>query len=132
MTERSVPGVGRGQRSTRVGSVSPLLAGWAASLIGGAAWYGLSIATGLIFHFLPAGVILAGAWAFRQAAGVRTGPAGRRGSLVEAVAVTTGALVVVLGTIASIGAGHRALDAPWVTALVTAVGITVATWWVRR
>ncbi|HUY98775.1 MAG TPA: hypothetical protein VMU89_00390 [Thermomicrobiaceae bacterium] len=132
MTERSVPGVGKGQPSTRVGSVSPLLAGWAASLIGGAAWYGLSLATGLIFHFLPAGVILAGAWAFRQAAGVRTGPAARRASPAEAVGFTTGALVVVLGTIASIGAGHRALDAPWVTALVTAVGITVAAWWIRR
>jgi hypothetical protein len=126
MTERTVPRVGTGRRSALAGSGWPLLAGWAASLAAGVAWSGLSMATGLIFHFLPAGVLLGGAWAFRQAAG------GRRASLIEAVAFTAGALVVVLGAIVAIGAGHRALDARWVTTVVTAVGGIVAAYWIRR
>jgi len=98
----------------------------AAALGAGALWFALSVATGLIFHFMPAAPILVAVW-IRRALGPNTPVpwpslwAHIAGGLV--VAVVAGA------AIASVGAS---LDSEWLVGAVLVIGTGLSVWLGRR
>ncbi len=98
----------------------------AAALGAGALWFALSVATGLIFHFMPAAPILVAVW-IRRALGPDTPVpwpslwAHIAGGLV--VAVVAGA------AIASVGAS---LDSEWLVGAVLVIGTGLSVWLGRR
>ena len=98
----------------------------AAALGAGALWFALSVATGLIFHFMPAAPILVAVW-IRRALGPNTPVpwpslwAHIAGGLV--VAVVAGA------AIASVGA---LLDSEWLVGAVLVIGTGLSIWLGRR
>ena len=97
-----------------------------AALGAGALWFALSVATGLIFHFMPAAPILVAVW-IRRALGPNTPVpwpslwAHIAGGLV--VAVVAGA------AIASVGAS---LDSEWLVGAVLVIGTGLSVWLGRR
>ncbi len=98
----------------------------AAALGAGALWFALSVATGLIFHFMPAAPILAAVWVRRAYGPDAPVPwpslwAHIAGGLV--VAVTAGA------AIAGVGAS---LDSEWLVGIVVGIGFGLAIWLGRR
>ena len=98
----------------------------AAALGAGALWFELSVATGLIFHFMPAAPILAAVWVRRVYGPDTPVPwpslwAHIAGGLV--VAVTAGA------AIASVGAS---LDSEWLVGTVLVIGTGLSVWLGRR
>lgn len=98
----------------------------AAALGAGALWFALSIATGLIFHFMPAAPILAAVWVLRAYGPDAPVPwpslwAHIAGGLL--VAVVAGA------AIASVGAS---LDSEWLVGAVLVIGIGLSVWLARR
>lgn len=98
----------------------------AAALGAGALWFALSVATGLIFHFMPAAPILAAVWVRRMYGPDTPVPwpslwAHIAGGLV--VGVVAGAAIV------SVGAS---LDSEWLVGAVLVVGIGLAIWLGRR
>jgi hypothetical protein len=98
----------------------------AAAIATGLLWYALSIATGLIFHFMPGAPFLAATFVFRQLLGNR--PA----TWLEVVVILTGGLLVVTAGLLAIQAGGGALDAPELVAAVIAAGAVAAVFWLRR
>lgn len=98
----------------------------AAALGTGTLWFALSVATGLIFHFMPAAPILVAVW-IRRALGPNTPVpwpslwAHIAGGLV--VAVVAGA------AIASVGAS---LDSEWLVGAVLVIGTGISVWLGRR
>ena len=98
----------------------------AAALGAGALWFALSVATGLIFHFMPAAPILVAVW-IRRVLGPNTPVpwpslwAHIAGGLV--VAVVAGA------AIASVGAS---LDSEWLVGAVLVIGTGLSVWLGRR
>jgi len=107
-------------------SVRALAAAQAAAVATGFLWYGLSIATGLIFHFMPGAPFLAATFVFRQSAG------NRRATWPETAVILTGGLLVVAAGLVAIAAGGRALDAPQAVAAIIAAGAVIALLWLRR
>ncbi len=98
----------------------------AAALGAGALWFALSIATGLIFHFMPAAPILVAVWTRRALGQNAPVPwpslwAHIAGGLV--VAVTAGA------AIAGVGAS---LDSEWLVGAVLVIGTGLSVWLGRR
>ena len=98
----------------------------AAALGAGALWFALSVATGLIFHFMPAAPILAAVWIRRAYGPDAPIPwpslwSHIAGGLV--VAVVAGAVI------ASVGAS---LDSEWQVGAVLVVGTGLAIWLGRR
>jgi len=97
-----------------------------AALGAGALWFALSVATGLIFHFMPAAPILVAVW-IRRALGPNAPVpwpslwAHIAGGLV--VAVVAGA------AIASVGAS---LDSEWLVGAVLVIGTGLSVWLGRR
>ncbi len=97
-----------------------------AALGAGALWFALSLATGLVFHFMPAAPILVAVW-IRRALGPNTPVpwpslwAHIAGGLV--VAVVAGA------AIASVGAS---LDSEWLVGAVLVIGTGLSVWLGRR
>ena len=87
-------------------------------------WYGLALATGLIFHFMPAGPTLVAAWVARSST---DGPPSRR--RVAAVLIV-GSLTALLTSLVLAGQG-RPLDEPWLTALAIAAGVGIGAWLLR-
>lgn len=88
-------------------------------------WVGMTYAFDLIFHFHPALVGLAAAWAARRRLG-------RRGSAVvaAALALVTAAFVAVGAGL--IAAGDRPLDPAWLIAVVAAAGFAGGLWMLLR
>ena len=98
----------------------------AAALGAGALWFALSVATGLIFHFMPTAPVLVAVW-IRRALGPNAPVpwpslwAHIAGGLV--VAVVAGA------AIASVGAS---LDSEWLVGAVLVIGTGLSVWLGRR
>jgi hypothetical protein len=120
------PGPHRGQApggaSRRIG---PLPAAALAAAAATIAWLVLALATGLIFHFMPAAPFLAGAWAHRA-----------RSDGARAPGLDTTAALLVAGALAAVGiaalvAMSRPLDDPPVTAAAAAGGALLAAAWLR-
>ena len=98
----------------------------AAALGAGKLWFAHSVATGLIFHFMPAAPILAAVWVRRAYGPDAPVPwpslwAHIAGGLV--VAVTAGA------AIAGVGAS---LDSEWLVGIVVGIGTGLSVWLGRR
>ncbi len=102
-------------------SVSLALAGAVAA---GLVWYGLASATGLIFHFMPAGPTLVAAWIVRSAVDQPLSR-GRRAALLA-----LGASVALVTTVV-LAAQGRPLDEPALTALALAGGMGIGAWLLR-
>lgn len=80
---------------TRLSRATPLVLAAATSGLVGVAWFGLSLATGLLYHLMPGATFLAAAWAFRTQA---RRPARRLEALVMlsiAAAVTATGLILI-------------------------------------
>ena len=97
----------------------------AAMVAAAALWYGLSIATGLIFHFMPGAPALAGAWVFRTAAR-------RPASWPEAALLAAGAALASLFGSIAIPSGGGSLDAPLLVAAAFVGGLAIAALVLRR
>ncbi len=98
----------------------------AAALGAGALWFALSVATGLIFHFMPAAPIVAAVWVRRAYGPDAPVPwpslwAHIAGGLV--VAVTAGAAIAGVG---------GSLDSEWLVGIVIGIGFGLAIWLGRR
>lgn len=102
-------------------SVSLALAGAVAAAL---VWYALASATGLIFHFMPAGPTLVAAWIVRSADD-QPPSRGRRAALLALSASVALATTVVLAA-----QGHP-LDEPPLTALALAGGVGIGAWVLR-
>lgn len=87
-------------------------------------WYALASATGLIFHFMPAGPTLVAAWIVRSADD-QPPSRGRRAALLALGAS------VALATTAVLAAQGRPLDEPPLTALALAGGMGIGAWLLR-
>jgi hypothetical protein len=98
----------------------------AASIAVGAAWIGLSIATGLIFHFMPAAPMLVAVWV-RRALGTRMALSWS----TIAPLVMVGLVVTLVAVLAIVQAGG-AVDEAWQVALVSVVGAGITVWLGRR
>ncbi len=103
-----------------------LAAALAGATASGIAWYVLSMATGLIFHFMPGAPVVAAAFVFRHVIG------SRRGTIPEVVAIVTGGLAVVSAGLLAIRAGGGSLDAPGIVGVVVVVAVGAAAIWLRR
>lgn len=101
--------------------VSLALAGAVAAAL---VWYALASATGLIFHFLPAGPTLVAAWIVRSADD-RPPSRGRRAALLALGVSVALAMALVLA------AQGRPLDEPPLTALAIAAGVGIGAWLLR-
>ena len=117
------PGDGRHARGLRA---RPLALAVGAAVPVGVLWLALSLATGLIYHFMPGAMFLASTWAFRWAT------RGGRASWAEAVAVTIGAGAVTAVGLVAVPAAGGALDDPREIAAVILVGAGLALVWLRR
>ncbi len=98
----------------------------AAALGAGAVWFALSVATGLIFHFMPAAPIVVAVWIRRALGPNAPVPWPSLWALVAGglvVAVVAGA------AIASIGAS---LDSEWLVGAVLVIGTGLSVWLGRR
>ena len=92
----------------------------------GALWFALSVATGLIFHFMPAAPILAVVWV-RRAYGPDAPVAWP--SLWAHIAGGLAVTVIAGAAIAGVGAS---LDSEWLVGVVVVVGTVLAIWVGRR
>lgn len=107
------------------GRVGPLRAAVIASAAATIAWLVLALATGLIFHFMPAAPFLAAALAYRaRSAGPR------------APGLDTATVLLVAGALAAVGvallvAASRPLDDPPMAAAAAAGGALFAAAWLR-
>lgn len=108
-------------------SLSPALglALGAAALVG-LLWFGLSIATGLIYHFMPGAPFLAAAAVFRWATH------SRRANRTEITEILTGSLIVVAAGLLAVPAAGGSLDPPALVAAVSIGGFVLALTWLRR
>jgi len=97
-----------------------------AALGAGALWFALSLATGLVFHFMPAAPILVAVW-IRRALGPNT-PVGWP-SLWAHIAGGLVVAVVAGAAIASVGA---LLDSEWLVGAVLVIGTGLSVWLGRR
>ena len=93
-----------------------------AALGAGALWFVLSVATGLIFHFMPAAPILAAVWTRRV-----YGPAAPI-PWPSLWALVAGGLVVAVVAGAAIASVGASLDSEWLVGAVLVVGIGLAIW----
>ncbi|TFG68727.1 MAG: hypothetical protein E4H24_02805 [Thermomicrobiales bacterium] len=97
-----------------------------ATLGAGALWLALSIATGLIFHLMPAAPMVVAVWVRRA---VDTDAPMSWSSLVAHIA---GGLIVVVVVATALTARGAPDDAEWLTGLVILIGVALATWLGRR
>ncbi len=102
-------------------TVSNALAGAVAAAL---AWYVLASATGLIFHFMPAGPTLVATWIVRSADDQPPSRARRAALLALGVSVA-------LATTLVLAAQGRPLDEPALTALALAGGMGIGAWLLR-
>lgn len=110
---------------TRLSRATPLVLAAATSGLVGAAWFGLSMATGLLYHLMPGATFVAAAWAFRTRAR-------RRARLREATFILSiAATVTAAGLIIIPEAGGVVGDA-LENAVVIGVGFVLATRWMLR
>ena len=107
-------------------SIHALAVAQAAAVAIGLLWYVLSVATGLIFHFMPAAPFLAATFAFRRSTG------NRQAGWTEAVAIVVGGLLLVAAGLVAIGAGGGTFDVSVFVAAVIAAGAAIALIWLRR
>jgi|GEM_PF-2560355 len=98
----------------------------AAALGAGALWFALSIATGLIFHFMPAAPILAAVWVLRA-----YGPDAPVPWPSLWAHIAGGLVVTVIAGAAIVGVG-ASLDSEWQVGAVLVIGIGLAIWLGRR
>ena len=98
----------------------------AAALGAGALWFALSVATGLIFHFMPAAPILVAVW-IRRVLGPNTPVPWP--SLWAHIA---GGLVVAVVAGAAIAAVGASLDSEWLVGAVLVIGTGLSVWLGRR
>jgi len=98
----------------------------AAALGAGSLWFALSIATGLIFHFMPAAPILAAVWVLRA-----YGPDAPVPWPSLWVHIAGGLVVTVTAGAAIVGVG-ASLDSEWLVGAVLVIGIGLAIWLGRR
>jgi len=98
----------------------------AAALGAGGLWFALSVATGLIFHFMPAAPILVAVW-IRRALGPNTPIPWP--SLWAHIA---GGLVVAVVAGAAIAAVGASLDSEWLVGAVLVIGTGLSVWLGRR
>lgn len=91
----------------------------------GLLWFFLSIATGLIFHFMPGATFLAASGVVRWTA------LGRRSTWAEAAVVIAGGAVVTAAGLIAVRAAGGALDKPAEVAAVIIVGAAIALAWLR-
>ncbi|MEO8247448.1 MAG: hypothetical protein ABI622_10060 [Chloroflexota bacterium] len=100
-----------------------LLLAIAGVVVAGVAWLLLATVTGLIFHLMPAGPPLLGAFLLRR---------GRRRSWTEVIAVIgTGAVVSLAVALALSRMGQPLDDPQWTIGLVgigAALGLAIARW----
>lgn len=94
------------------------LLAFVASGAAGAAWLGLAVATGLIFHFMPAAPSIAGAWVLSRRRG---GP----GSRSIATAILLFGVLTAFGVAMLLAIQDRPLDEPWATAIVIVAGVLI-------
>ena len=104
-------------------SLGPALG--AAALVG-LLWFGLSIATGLIYHFMPGAPFLAAAAVFRWATH------SRRANRTEVAVILAGSCIVVAAGLRAVPAVGGSLDPPALVAAVTIGGFVLALAWLRR
>lgn len=121
MTDELDPAALRRQRPGIAGVVTT-----AAVLGAGALWFALSLATGLIFHFMPAAPILVAVWIRRALVPDTPIP---WPSLWSHIAGGLVVAVVAGAAIASVGAS---LDSEWQVGAVLVVGTGLAIWLGRR
>ena len=98
----------------------------AAALGAGSLWFALSIATGLIFHFMPAAPILAAVWVLRA-----YGPDAPVPWPSLWAHIAGGLVVTVIAGAAIVGVG-ASLDSEWQVGAVLVIGIGLAIWLGRR
>lgn len=102
---------------------SALLVAIAGVVAAGVAWLVLALATGLIFHLMPAGPPLLGAFLLRR---------GQLRSLQEVVAVIGAGAVVSLAVALALSRLGQPLDDPqWTVGLLgigAAIGLAIARW----
>jgi hypothetical protein len=99
---------------------------FAAAVAAGLLWYALSIATGLIFHFMPGAPFLAAAAAFRWATG------SRRATWAEVAGLLAGSSLVTAAGLLAVPAGGGTLDDVAPVAAVVLGGFILALAWLRR
>ncbi len=92
----------------------------------GILWLVLSIATGLIFHFMPGAPMIVAIWVRRS-----YGPDRPLGSPSLAAHIA-GGIGVTAATAAVIATAGGSLDALWLMVVVTIVGTAIAIWLGRR
>ena len=92
----------------------------------GLLWFSLSIATGLIYHFMPGAPFLAAAAIFRWATH------SRRANRTEIAEILTGSLIVVAAGLLAVPAAGGSLDPPALVAAVSFGGFVLALTWLRR
>ena len=91
----------------------------------GLLWFVLSIATGLIFHFMPGATFLAASGVVRWTAH------GRRATPVEAAVVIAGGAIVTAAGLVAVRTAGGSLDKPAEIAIVIVVGAAIALAWLR-
>ncbi len=121
MTGRLEPGALREHRPVTMAVVTS-----AAVLGAGALWFALSVATGLIFHFMPAAPILVAVWIRRAYGPDASIPWPSLWGHIAGGLVVAG---VAGAAIARVGAS---LDSEWLVGAVLVVGTGLAIWLGRR
>ena len=91
----------------------------------GLLWFVLSIATGLIFHFMPGATFLAASGVLRWTA------RDRRATPVDAAVVIAGGAIVTAAGLVAVRAAGGSLDKPAEIAVVIVVGAAIALAWLR-
>lgn len=110
---------------TRLSRATPLMLAAAASALVGAAWFGLSMATGLLYHLMPGATFVAAAWAFRTRAHRRARVREATFILSIAAAVTAAGLILIPEAGGVVG---ETLE----NAIVIGAGFVLATRWMLR
>ncbi len=110
-------------------AVEPAVRPWiplAGAVAAGTLWVVLSMATGLIFHFMPAAPMLVAVWVRRALGPNRPIPTGRLATDLIFGLVVAG----LAGAVVSATGGS--FDEGWLIALVVIIGAAIAIWLGRR